>query len=226
MTTNETLATNEATDASATSQAQPAVKTYTQEEFDNHLAGLKHSLTKKFEKQLAELGDIEELKQLKAQAESKRIEEATKRGEFEKVLQEKLSAKDAEIQRRDAVIREYKVDTPLLNAAAKFRSVNPEQVKALLKSNVRLNNDGEVEVLDANGQIKYTDTGHAYRVEDYVKEWLDANPHFVQPAPSTTNTKSNISSGSPSKIDISKLDMSKPEHREIYKQYRKSNGLA
>lgn len=228
MALNETTANTEATDASTqTSQETKTTgKVYTQEEFDNHLAGLKHSLTKKFEKQIAELGDIEELKALKQQAEQLRHEEAMKKGEFEKILQEKLSIKDAEIQRRDAIIREYKVDTPLLNAAAKFRSVNPEQVKALLKSSVRLNNDGEVEVLDANGQVKYTDKGHAYQVEDFVKEWLDTNPHFVQPTPSTTNTKSNVSGGSPSKVDITKLDMSNPEHRKQYAAYRKANGIA
>lgn len=228
MALNETTANTEATDASTeTSQEHKAAKTYTQEEFDSHLAGLKHSLTKKFEKQFSELGDLDELRALKQQAEQKRVEEATKRGEFEKVLQDLAAKKDAEIQRRDAVIREYKVDTPLVSAAAKFRSVNPEQVKALLKSNVRLNSDGDVEVLDTNGQVRYNDAGQAYQVEDFVKEWLDQNPHFVQPTPSTSNSKSNVSGNTANtKIDISKLDMSNPQHRELYKQYRKQNGLA
>jgi len=227
MALNETTANTEATDASTqTSQETKAVKTYTQEEFDSHLAGLKHSLTKKFEKQFAELGDIEELKALKTQAEQRRTEEAMKKGEFESILKDLAAKKDAEISRRDAIIREYKVDTPLVNAAAKFRSVNPDQVKALLKSNVRLNNEGDVEVLDSNGQVRYNDQGNAYQVEDFVKEWLDTNPHFVQPTPSTTNTKSNISGNTSNKTDISKLDMSKPEHRKIYQEFRKSSGIA
>jgi len=73
-------------------QVQSNAKTYSQEEFDNHMAGLKSSITKKFEKQFAELGDIEELKQLKTDHEKRRQEEQLKRGEFEKTLQE-LAAK-------------------------------------------------------------------------------------------------------------------------------------
>jgi hypothetical protein len=227
MALNETTVNTEATDASTETSQEIVAKTYTQEEFDRHMAGLKNSISKKYEKQFSELGDIDELRALKQQAEQKRVEEATKRGEFEKVLQDLAAKKDAEISRRDAVIREYKVDTPLVSAAAKFRSVNPEQVKALLKSNVRLSNDGDVEVLDNNGQVRYNDAGQAYQVEDLVKEWLDQNPHFVQPTPSTSNTKSNISGNTAnSKVDVSKLDMSNPQHRELYKQYRKQNGIA
>jgi hypothetical protein len=54
-------------------------------------------------------------------------------------------------------------------------------------------------------------------VRDLVKEFLDTNPHFVQPTPSTTNSSHSIKTGS-NKVDISKLDMKNPEHRKIYAQ--------
>ena len=203
------------TAANAGSQEQ-ATKTYTQEEFDRHMAGLKASLSKKFEKQLAELGDLDELKQLRQQAEQRKTEEAMKKGEFEKILQEKLSKKDAEIQRRDAVIKEYKVNTPLLSAAAQYRAVNAEQVKALLSNQVRLNDQGEVEVVDNSGSVRYKDNGEAMGVNDLVREFLDLNPHFVQPTPATTNTKSSVNAPAPGQIDISKLDMKNPQHRKLY----------
>ena len=203
------------TAANAGSQEQ-ATKTYTQEEFDRHMAGLKASLSKKFEKQLAELGDLEELKQIRQQAEQRKTEEAVKKGEFEKILQEKLSKKDAEIQRRDAVIKEYKVNTPLLSAAAQYRAVNAEQVKALLSNQVRLNDQGEVEVVDNSGSVRYKDNGEAMGVNDLVREFLDLNPHFVQPTPATTNTKSSVNAPAPGQIDISKLDMKNPQHRKLY----------
>jgi len=195
-----------------------AAKTYTQEEFDRHMAGLKASIAKKYEKQLgiyAELGDIEQLKQLKTEAEKRQQEQQLKRGEFEKILQEKAQKWESEIQRRDSVIKEYKVNTPLLSAAANMRAVAPEQVKALLNNNVRLNADGEVEVVDSKGAVRYSDKGSPLSVEDLVREFLDLNPHFVQPAPATTNTKSSHVADNV-KIDISKLDMRNPEHRKIY----------
>lgn len=210
--------TTEVTDTSTQSQAQ-AEKFYTQEEFDRHMAGMKASLQKKYEKTFAELGDINELRQIKLDYEKKKTEESVKRGEFEKVLQDLAAKKDAEIQRRDAVIREYRVDTPLLNAAAKLRAVAPEQVKALLKSQVRLNDDGDVEVVDHSGQVLYNDKGVALGVDDLVQDFLQKNPHFVQPMPATTNSRSNISNVSNGKIDISKLDMKNAADRQLYKEY-------
>lgn len=218
--------TNNATDASVSTENQGTAKTYSQEEFDRHMAGMKNSLQKKFEKTLAELGDIEELKTLKAQSEHKKQEEALKRGEFEKILQDLAAKKDAEIQKRDSVIKEYKVNTPLLNAAAKYRSVNPEQVKALLATNVRLNESGEVEVVDATGTVRYTDSGTALGVDDLVREFLAQNPHFVQPTAATSTTKTSIGvNANHNEINLSKLDMKNPEHRKLYAQARKQGTL-
>jgi hypothetical protein len=124
------------------------------------------------------------------------------------------------------VIKEYKVNTPLLNAAAQYRSVNPEQVKSLLSNNVRLNSEGDVEVIDDKGAVRYSDSGQAIGVDILVREFLDRNPHFVQSTPATTNTQSSHSRGQSTEIDITKLDMKNPEHRKIYANYRKTNGLA
>lgn len=226
---SNTLAATGATDAPAQTSQEAAANTqrvYSQEEFDNAMAKMKASVQKKVSKPYEDLGDIEELRSIKSAWEQKQQEEAVKRGEFEKILQEKMSLKDAEIQKRDRVIQEYKVDVPLLSTASRLRSVNPEQVKSLLKSQVRMNAEGEVEVIDATGSVRYNDAGQAWGVEDLVQDFLSANPHFVAPTPSTTMSRSNISNGSPQKVDISKLDMKNPEHRKVYAEYRKANGLA
>lgn len=218
MSDNTLDTTTNATDAS-TQENQGRV--YTQEEFDNHMAGLKAALTKKFSKQYEELGDINELKQLKATAEQQRQQEALKRGEFEKILQEKAARWESEIAKRDSVIKEYKVNTPLVNAAAKYRSVNPDQVKALLASSVRLNEDGDVEVLDNSGSVRYTDSGKPLSVDELVNEFLSANPHFVQAGSATTNTKTSVGVNTkPEAVDLSQLDMRNPAHRQKYKEAR------
>ena len=221
---DNTLATNTATEAVDTQEQAATGKTYTQEEFDNHMAGLKASLQKKLLKPYEDLGDVNELRALKEQAAKKAQEESLKRGEFEKILQEMAAKKDEEIKKRDSVIREYKIEAPLINAAAKYRAVAPEQVRALLKSNVNLNEEGDVEVLDAEGKVRYNDAGQPYQVEDLVKEWLDSNPHFVAATPSTSSTKSSISANQ-SNLDITKLDMKNPEHRKVYAEYRKTQGI-
>lgn len=212
------------TDTTETTSQAPG-KTYSQKEVDDMMAGLKASVSKKFEKKFDGV-DVEEYRSLRQQAEARQIEEATKRGEFEKVLQDMAAKKDAEIQKRDSIIKEYKVNTPLLESAGRYRSVNPEQVKALLASNVRLNADGEVEVVDVKGSVRYSDSGTPLSVDDLVKEFLDSNPHFVAPTPATTHTKSSVSGATNGKIDISKLDMKNPDHRKIYAEYRKTAGIA
>jgi len=153
-------------------------------------------------------------------------EQAIKRGEFERTLQELAAKKDSEIQKRDSIIQEYKVNVPILSAAAKHNAVNAEQVKALLSNQVRMNMDGDVEVVDGKGSVRYNDKGEPIGVDDLVREFLDSNPHFKLASPSTTNTKSSISGGTSGKLDISKLDMTKPEHRKLYAEHRKANGIA
>lgn len=228
MAVQETLASEEATDASSDateSQAQQAAneKTYSQKEVDDMMARMRGSLENKILKPYKELGEPEELRQLKQQAEQQRQQEQIERGEFEKTLQELAAKKDSEIQRRDEVIKEYKLNTPLLNAAAKYKSVNPEQVKSLLQNQLSLNEYGEAVVVDNSGAIQYDDSGKPKGVNELVQEFLSANPHFVQPSASTSNTSSNTGVSMQEGIDPSKLDMKNPEHRKIYAQMRANN---
>jgi hypothetical protein len=225
--TDNSLVNDMVTDtAGDTANQAQAAKTFTQEEVNAILARNKAQIEKKFASKYEDLGDPDELRTIKTEWEKKQQEQQIKRGEFEETLRTLAAKKDAEISKRDSIIKEYKVNTPLLSAAAKYRAVAPEQVKALLNSNVRLNGDGEVEVVGQDGSVRYKDNGSAYEVEDLVQEFLTQNPHFVNASPATTNTKSNISNGAPSKLDITKLDMKNPEHRKVYAEYRKTNGLA
>lgn len=223
----ESLETVAATEAPVTTETQEtAVKTYSETEFNNHMAGLKKSLTAKFEKQLSELGDLNELKQLKANADKAAQEEAIKRGEFEKILQDMAAKKDAEIAQKNQVIEEYTVNTPLLNAAAQYKAVNPQQVVKLVRDQVRLGESGSAEVVDANGTVRYDDKGNALSPEALVQEFLSANPHFVSAAPATVNTKSSVAGGTTLEdFDVSKMDLTNPEHRKIYAEARRKGIL-
>lgn len=220
---DNTLANEDTGSLDNNNQAQ-ATKTYSEDEVNDMMARLKGSLTKKLTKQWEDLGDPEELRQLKAEAEKRRMDDQKKRGEFDKIIADLAAKKDEEIRKRDEIIKNYTVDLPLVNTAAQLGAVNPSQVKALLKSNLRLAENGEVEVLDDKGAVRYSDKGQPFRVEDLVKEFLDTNPHFKAAGPSTTQSKSNVSQ-SREKLDITKLNMSNPADRKIYAEYRKTSGL-
>lgn len=194
-------------------------KFYTQKEVDDMMARMKTSLQRKLTKPYEELGDIEELRQIKQNLEKQKIEDQKKRGQFDEILQNLAKTKDEEIRKRDEIIKNYTVDVPLVSAAAQFKAVNAEQVKQLLKPMVRLNESGEVEVLDNKGTVRYNDKGLPFQVQDLVKEFLDTNPHFVSAGASTTNGKSNVNQ-SQDKLDLSKLDMKNPQHRQMYREFQ------
>lgn len=224
---NETNATQaEVTPNTEIEANETAERTYSQKEVDDMMARMKGSIQRKVENRYADLGDPEELRSLKAEAEERQRKEQIKRGEFEKTLQELAAKKDQEIQKRDSMIKEYKVNTPLLNAAAKYRSVNPEQVKTLLANQVRLNTEGEVEVVDATGSVRYNDSGAPIGVDDLVDSFLKENPHFVAPTISTTNSKSSLGVDSNTgKVEYSKLDMTNPEHRKRYAEAKAKGNI-
>lgn len=205
---------------------QEATKTYTQDEFDKHMAGMKNSITRKFEKQISELGDLDELKTIRANAEKQKQEEAIKRGEFEKILQDMAAKKDQEIQAKNKVIEEYTVNTPLLNAAATYKAVNPQQVVQLIRNQVRLGENGKAEVVDGNGTVRYDDKGNPLNVDVLVQEFLSANPHFVAAASSTSASKTSATPATNLQdFDLGSLDLTRPDHRKLYAQ-AKAKGLA
>jgi len=224
MTQQETSAI-EGTDTSQ-NEIQATVKTFTQDEVNAILAKTKNQLEKKYTSKYEDLGDPDTLRQIVSEHQKAQQEQQLKRGQFETVIQELAAKKDAEIQKRDRIIESFKVETPIVDAAARYRAVNPDQVKALIRNQVRLNQDGEVEVLDDKGVVRYDDSGKPVSVDSFVQSWLQSNPHFVSAAPATTNTRSNVSNSTMNKVDISKLDMKNPEHRKIYAEYRKKSGIA
>lgn len=213
----------EQTEGSAT-DAQATEKTFTQAEVNAILAKTKGQLEKKYSSRYEDLGDPDELREIVAKHRRHQEEYELKKGNFDKVLQDVVAKKDQEISKRDRIIEQYKVETPILEAASRYRAVNAEQVKSLVRNQVRLNAEGEVEVLDNNGQVKYTDTGTPYNVDALVQDFLRMNPHFVAAGPSTTNAASSVAKNQPGRIDVTRLDMNNPEHRALYRQYRKEQG--
>lgn len=226
MAVEQTLAQEVTDTANEVENQVEATKTYTQEEVDNMMARMRGSLERKLLKPYEELGDPNELKQLREAEEKRKQEEQLKRGEFEKTLQELAAKKDAEIQKRDSVIKEYKVNGPLLDAAARYKSINPAQVRQLLSQSVRLSETGdEVEVLDSEGNVRYNDSGTLFSVDELVKDFLQENPHFVTAGATTSNSKTSVSADvKADNFELSKLDLTNPAHRKIYKE-AKAKGL-
>ena len=73
---------------------QATEKTYTQKEVDDMMARTKSAVQRKVASKYEDLGDPEELRQLKADYEARKLEESKKRGEFDKIIAELAQKKE------------------------------------------------------------------------------------------------------------------------------------
>ena len=165
---------------------------------------------------------MEEIKKKEEEAlREKQIQEAKTKADLEKLMQEKIAQKDQEIQRMKNEISKERIDNQILSVASSYKAVSPQQVVSLLKDQVKLTDDNQVQILDNNSNIRYNEKGQHFTIEETVKEFLDANPHFRQGSKAGTGSTSSIEGKTVKPFNIQDLDMSKPEDRKIYDEYRK-----
>ena len=167
--------------------------------------------------------DVDQYKNWQQQEEDRKIEQQKQRGEFEKILKDQADKFSNRISELEGTLKKEKVDGALLNAASKNRSVAPNQVADLLKNRVRLNEQGQSEVISDDGTPLYKDDGSQMGVDDLVKDFLATNPHFAAPSASGTGSTGKVGGGSKSSdLDITTLDMNNPKDRARYAEWKHS----
>ena len=194
----------------------PEQKTFTQEQIDNIIKTRLEAEKSKYEKKLQE-EESQKAELLKEQ----QLKEAKSKADIEKIMQERLSEKDSELQKVKDQIKKEKVDNSILSIANKEKSINAQQVVALLKNEVKYNDDGRIEVVDNNSNVRYNSNGELLTIEDRVKEFLDSNPHFRQGSLSGSGSQSAIGGKTVKPFNLQDLDLTKPEDRKAYQEYRK-----
>ncbi len=224
-TAEPTEAQTQETEATASEQSTQEQK-FSQADIDKIVADRIARERRKFEKKYEGV-DVDQYKELTAKQEKEREDRLKAKGEFEKILKETVNKKDSTIQTLQSQISSIKVDGALVDTASKYRAISPNQVVKLLKEQVRLNESGDVEVVDAKtGQTRYGEDGTHLTIDSLVKEFITENPHFVAAGPAGSGSTSRVGdSGAGETLDISKLDMSNAEHRKIYAEYRKKSGI-
>jgi len=179
----------------------------------------------KFEKKFANV-DVDHYKTLIEAEEKRKQEELEKRGQYETLLKEQAEKFNSKIQTYEQELHSIKVDGTLLNEASSNKAINPQQVVALLKGQVRLNEAGGVDVVDNTGNVRYDDNGNPLKVSDLVKGFLQENPHFKAPTPRGSGTGSaQGEQGSMVETDVTKLDMNNPRHRQQYAEMMRNRGV-
>ena len=190
--------------------------TFTQAQLDNIIKSRLDAEQKKHQRMLDDAKKKEE-----DAAKEKLVKEAKSKAELEKLMQQRIAEKDTEILKYKNEIKKERIDNSIMAVASKNNAINPSQVVSLLKDTVKLNDDGRVEILDNNSNIRYNEKGNLLTIEEKVKEFLQANPHFSVSGKSGTGSQSSVEGKTVKPFNIQDLDMSKPEDRAKYAEYRK-----
>ena len=151
----------------------------------------------------------------------KEIQEAKTKADLENLMKQRIADKDKELADWKSKVKTINVDSSILSLASKNNAIAPDQVVSLLKHEVNYNDDGRVEILDNNKNIRYNTKGELLTIEDRVNEFLDANPHFRKGSLSGTGSQSSIEGKTVKPFNIQDLDMGKAEDRKKYAEYRK-----
>jgi len=211
--TNENTETN----TNEVSQQTQEQKTFTQDQLNSIIESRVMAERRKYEKKIQE-----EENQKAELLKQEQLKEAKTKQDLEKIMQERLSEKEQEIQRIKNEMVAEKIDKQILSVASSNKAVVPEQIVSLLKSELQLADDGRVEVLDNNRNIRYNEKGQPLTVEDRVKEFLDTNPHFRQGSLSGAGSQSSIGGNSLQPKSIGDLDLNNPADRKVYAEMRKT----
>ena len=191
-------------------------QTFTQAQLDNIIKSRLEAEKTKHQRQLDEQKkkDDELLKE-------KQLQDAKTKAEIEKLMKERIAEKDQELLNMKNMIKKEKIDNSVMSVASKMNAVNPQQIVELMKSNIKLSDDNRIEILDKHNNIRYNDKGELLTIEESVKEFLDANPHFSKGSLSGVGSQSSVEGKTVKPFNIQDLDMSKPEDRKKYAEYRK-----
>lgn len=222
---NDTETTASPQEQQATTQETKQENLLSQDEVNRIVAERVQREKAKFEKKYSNV-DLDLYNELVEKQEAQRQQDLEQRGEYEKLLKEQAEKFNSKINQYQTELHSIKVDGTLLNEASANKAINPQQVVALLKSQVRLNEAGGVDVVDTNGQVRYDDNGNPLTPNNLVKTFLAENPHFVSAGPTGSGTGQGVGKQAPVvDNDISKLDMNNAAHREQYREIMKAKGV-
>jgi len=196
---------------------EPIAPEFTQEQVDKMVSDRLARERKKYDKKYAGV-DIDAYKGWQAEQEQAEVDRQKERGDFEAILKTTVGKKDDEISQLKNRLTEIEVDGSLLRTASNLNAVSPDQVASLLRSQVRLGDDGNVEVIDKQGVLLYGDTGEMKKVTDLVSDFLTTNPHFVKASLSGAGSVGKVGGGTQTPKPVAEMT-----HDE-YREHRKSIG--
>lgn len=133
--------------------------------------------------------DIEKYNELVKQQEELEKKKLEEKGRYEELLQEHQRRYEAQINKAQSTIEEWKsryetqvIDNVLISASSD-RAINPQEVVTLIRSQYKfqVNDQGEPEILDKNGQVVLDDNGAPMSPASIMEKFLDERPYLCKP---------------------------------------------
>ena len=216
------------TTPATTTEEVATEETKTQEQRMFSQDELNDILSKRIAQVKSKYDDInpDEYRELKTLRQQQEEEQMIKRNEFDKLLKQTKVKADEEVNTLRGELEKIKVDGALISAASQKGSVNPEHIAQLLKTSVRLDPNGSVTVVDSEGNPRYTDSADPMSVTDLVEDFLSVNTYYRSAGPQGTGSQSNTNvKSSTQSVELSQLDLSRPDHREVYRKMKQEGKL-
>lgn len=164
--------------------------------------------------------DVNEWNAYKQRKEASEGEDKKTARTIAKLEAELAKAQDI-IGTRNARLEKSLFDGELNKLANNLNITAIDIVAQQLKPYVKIDFDNEeVEIMDANGNPRFTSNGDPMGLKDLTEEFLGNHPMFVKAAPSGAGTSSNVAVSSKQSFDLSDLDPSNPEHQKMYQEWR------
>src|SRR6056300_1019513 len=101
---------------------------------------------KRQERLIAEELGVESLEQAKLVIEERRKLEEEKqleRGKFDDVIKKRTEEFNEKITKLESELKNERIDKQLISAASKYNAINPDQIRELMKHEVRLSAEGK-----------------------------------------------------------------------------------
>ena len=216
------------TTPATTTEEVATEETKTQEQRMFSQDELNDILSKRIAQVKSKYDDInpDEYRELKTLRQQQEEEQMIKRNEFDKLLKQTKVKADEEVNTLRGELEKIKVDGALISAASQKGSVNPEHIAQLLKTSVRLDPNGSVTVVDSEGNPRYTESADPMSVTDLVEDFLSVNTYYRSAGPQGTGSQSNTNvKSSTQSVELSQLDLSRPDHREVYRKMKQEGKL-
>jgi hypothetical protein len=139
--------------------------------------------------------------ELEALKTTKKEDPKNKGNEDLTALQDKIAVLEAD------KIKGFQIssESNIISAASDLKAVNSRQVYDLLKSQIKIADDGTRTVINSEGQPRINGDGQPFSEKELVAEFLTSNQHFVQASGRTGSGSHSPEFGGASEEDLMKL---------------------